>query len=36
MVEMEALDRVELVPYDPVWPKRYAAERADLVRAAGA
>jgi GrpB-like predicted nucleotidyltransferase (UPF0157 family) len=35
MAETEALSRVEVVLYDPVWPERYAAERANLVGAAG-
>jgi len=35
MAETEALTRVEVVLYDAVWPERYAAERAQLVRAAG-
>ena len=35
MAETEPLSLVEVVPYDSVWPERYAAERAHLVRAAG-
>ena len=35
VTETEALSRVEVVPYDCVWPQRYIAERAHLVRAAG-
>ena len=35
MAETEALSRVEVVPYDPVWPEHYVTERAHLVRAAG-
>jgi GrpB-like predicted nucleotidyltransferase (UPF0157 family) len=35
MAETEALSRVEVVPCDSVWPERYVAERAHLIRAAG-
>jgi GrpB-like predicted nucleotidyltransferase (UPF0157 family) len=35
MAETEALSRVEVVPYASVWPERYVAERAHLIRAAG-
>jgi GrpB-like predicted nucleotidyltransferase (UPF0157 family) len=36
MPEPEALSQVEIVPYDPNWPDIYAAERAELVKLAGA
>ena len=32
---IEALVRVEVVPYDPAWPSRFAAERASLTTAVG-
>ena len=35
MAETEALSRVEVVPYDPVWPEHYVTERAHLVSAGG-
>jgi GrpB-like predicted nucleotidyltransferase (UPF0157 family) len=35
MAETEALSRVEMVPYDPVWPENYVTERAYLVNAGG-
>ena len=35
MPETEALSHVEIAPYDPAWPTRYAAEREMLLSPGG-